>query len=203
MCAFLSVNSSFLPFCFYFFLSPLLGFINLNPASPYPPCSLSLNDYIPQASALLSSPLQSCSSCPVHKYLSLFSFSTPFSSLPLSLRMAFQGHRKGYIIFSRHLPRLPGSFCFLPPPHHLVLSGLPDVLPCHLDASAQSISLMTRSQTQQPSLTKTEKLERPLTFCKISVVMLLEIWFFVNTYPINWKNALTRDSLCMFQSLGK
>lgn len=119
--------------------SPLAWIHQFKACLTISPCSFSLNAYIPQASALLSffsSPLPSCSPRPAHKYLSLFPFSSPFSSLPLSLRMAFQGHRKG-TLSSAGLSRDFLALFLLSSLHHLLLSSLPDVLPCHLDGTAQ------------------------------------------------------------------
>lgn len=98
-------------------------------------------------------------------YFSLSIFYTVFF-FALEFEDGISGTQRGYIIFCRPLQRLPGSLCFSSPDHPL-LSSLPDVLPCHFDGSAghRTISLMTWSQSQQSSLTKTHKLER-LDVCR-------------------------------------
>lgn len=59
------------------------------------------------------SAVPSCSSCPVHKYMSPFPFASPFSSLPLSWRVAFQGHREGTLSCVSLSRDFPVPFCFL------------------------------------------------------------------------------------------
>lgn len=129
------------------------------------PCSLSLNAYISHTSALLSFfPPSKLAPLALHTNIFLsFHFLTHFLLRPWVWGWNFRDTERVHYL----LPASPETYWLssLSSLGHLLLCGLPNVLPCHFDGSAGhgTISLMTWSQTLQSSLTKTLKLEGQLT----------------------------------------
>lgn len=130
-------------------------------------CSFSLNAYILQASALpffFSFPSLKLFPLPCTHISFSLSIFNPIFLFALEFKDGISGTRRGYIIFCRPLLRLPASLCFLLlNTSHCLVSPVP----CHVTLMAVQDTvlsfLMTWSQTQQSSLTKTHKLDRQFT----------------------------------------
>lgn len=119
-------HSAFISFSPPAWIHQFKSYLNISPFSPLLKCLYPLSICLPFFFAL-----KKHSPCPAHKYLSPFQFSTPFSPLPLSLRMAFQGHRKG-TLSSAGLSWDFLALSLLSSTDHLLLS----LMSCHVTLTA-------------------------------------------------------------------